>query len=374
MPSADAHSRASSARTTRRALYLFLVLGLATPAHAQFHIAESEAGDITLGAVLQPRYAYTSLPGESESEFSFRRAWLDLRGQLAHPDLSFRFQPDFGGTVTMRDVWAEYNLTESWGLRLGQYTVPFALPRDIGGPNRTFTELSRAANNMQVPQGRDVGVGLGGSGERWSLSMGVFDGRGRLDRRGSDRPSTSGVLGSVRGAFAVIGAVPRHNNTQGQLAAPTVAVGAGAQGAARNHLRDWSLGGTPDVEHQRADWYTGTVDAVVKGGPFAGSVALFQRHVDPDNFRSYRDQGGELELALAIPAVSVEIAARGATLKRDVNERLDHFDDSDEWQTEWGAALNLYHDGHNNKTQLTWTSRDDANADWEVHLQHQIRF
>ncbi len=271
----------------------------------------------------------------------------------------------------MRDIWLQYALGEHLGLRAGQFTVPFGLSRDIGGPNRLFTELSIAGNQFEVPAGRDTGIALlGGAGDDSAWAIGVFDGRGRLDQR-DDRPSTSGHLFSARGAWAPVGMVPRDNTTVGQAVERTVALGVGVQAANRNHLRDWSRGVEDTVDNQRADWVTTTADAVIKFGHTSLSLAAFRRDVSPDQTASYHDLGAELELAQSLPMEGLEFAARHAVLRHDAGDDLGT---DERWQREWGAGLNWYHRGQRQKTQLMWFDRDADTSDWELHLQHQFRF
>ncbi|WP_038032275.1 MULTISPECIES: porin [unclassified Thioalkalivibrio] len=354
-------------------LGLLIASGGASPLQAQFEFG-SEADDfaITLDPLIQGRYAIERGDEGTTTEFDFRRAWLDTTGTLFHPDLSFRLQPDFSsGELSMRDVWLQYALTESLDLRAGQFTVPFGLPRDIGGPNRLFTELSIAGNQFEVPAGRDTGVTLlGGDGDDRAWAIGVFDGRGRLDQR-DDRPSTSGHLFSARGAWAPVGTLPRDNTTVGKPVEHTVAHGVGLQAANRNHLRDWTRGRENQVNQQRADWVTATADSVVKFARTAISVAAFRRDVSPDHGPSYHDLGAELELAQALPWEGLEVAARHAVLRHDAGDDLGT---DERWQREWGAGLNWYHRGQRQKTQLMWLDRDAGTSDWELHLQHQFRF
>ncbi|WP_019583431.1 porin [Thioalkalivibrio sp. ALE16] len=354
-------------------LGLLIASGGASPLQAQFEFgSEADGFAITLDPLIQGRYAIERGDEGTTTEFDFRRAWLDTTGTLFHPDLSFRLQPDFSsGELSMRDVWLQYALTESLDLRAGQFTVPFGLPRDIGGPNRLFTELSIAGNQFEVPAGRDTGVALlGGAADDRAWAIGVFDGRGRLDQR-DDRPSTSGHLFSARGAWAPVGAVPRDNTTLGQAVKRTVGLGAGVQAASRNHLRDWSRGIEDTVANQRADWVTATADAVVKFGHTSLSLAAFRRDVSPNRTANYHDLGAELELAQSLPVEGLEFAARHAVLRHDAGDDLDG---DERWQREWGAGLNWYHRGQRQKTQLMWLDRDTDTSNWEMHLQHQFRF
>ncbi|WP_018948540.1 porin [Thioalkalivibrio sp. ALMg11] len=353
-------------------LYLMTAASIA-PAQANFEFGDAEDGlQVTLDPLIQGRYSYARAPDGSTSEFDFRRAWLDTQGTLFHPDLRFRLQPDFSsGELSMRDIWMQYAFRDNLGLRLGQFTVPFGLPRDIGGPNRLFTELSVPGNQFEVPAGRDTGVTLlGGDGEAWAWAAGVFDGRGRLDQR-DDRPATSGHLFSARGAWAPVGEIPRDNTTLGRAVERTVALGAGLQAADRNHLRDWSRGLEDTVDRQRSDWVTATADAVIKFGHTSLSLAAFRRDVSPNHASSYHDLGAELELAQSLPVDGLEVAARHAVLRHDAGDDLEG---DARWQREWGAGLNRYHRGQRQKTQLMWLDRDADRSDWELHLQHQFRF
>jgi phosphate-selective porin OprO and OprP len=376
---ATVKKRADGARAPHISIPMALCLlsVLAGGAHAQFSLTNDQGETVlSVSPLIQGRFEATRGPDETTTEFNFRRAWLDTRGQLFNPDLTFRLQPDFSsGELSMRDAWVEYAVTEAWSVRMGQYTVPFALARDIGGPNRLLTELSHAANQFQVPQGRDTGVTLLGSFAegRWSVDMGVFDGRGRLDRR-DNRPATSGHLFSARAAHALVGTIPSHNATLGRAVPSTLAVGGGLQAANRNHLRDWSLGLADDIAERRADWLALTIDVMFKQGRTAISGALFERQVSPDSLSGYRDRGGEVELAHALPMEGLEAAVRHALMRRDIGNELADAPGARGWEREWGAGVNWYHDGQRWKTQAFWIARDDAEADWEFHLQHQVRF
>ncbi|WP_091639171.1 porin [Aquisalimonas asiatica] len=337
--------------------------------------SDGDAGSLSFGGLLQPRLEYDRRDdGDHRAEATLRRAWLDIRGELPGYGLTFRMQTDVGGSASVRDLWLQYALGDSWGLRMGQYTAPFALSRSVGGPNRTFTEIGVAANNFQIPQGRDTGLGLlGGVGDgRWEASINVFDGRGRLDSRG-DRPSTDGGLVTARAAYAPVGAVPSHTSTLGNTRQPAaLSFGVGGMAAADNHLRDWTLGDNDDVP---ADWATGTVDVAASLGPVTGTAAAFQRRVSPDEGSGYDDQGWEAELAVALPVVDQEVALRRSVLRRDVND--DRPDASERGgQREWSAGWTAFHDGHAWKTQVfaVRTRGGDQPSDWQAHVQHQLRF
>lgn len=345
--------------------------------------SDGDAGTLSFGGLLQPRLDYDRQPdGDHQANAGLRRAWLDIVGELPGYGITFRMQTDVSGSASVRDLWLQYAIGEAWALRMGQYTVPFAVSRSIGGPNRTFTEIGVAANQFQVPQGRDAGLGLlGGDPEgRWEASINVFDGRGRLDSRG-DRPATDGGLVTTRAAFAPLGHVPAHTSTLGDTRQPgALSFGVGAMAASQNHLRDWSFGEADDdhTEDERADWAAGTVDVTASLGPVTGTAAVFQRRVSPDQGAGYDDQGWEAELALALPGVNQEIALRRSELRRDVSDDRPDAEDRG-GQREWSAGWNAYHDGHARKTQVfalrTRGSGHPSDAsDWQAHMQHQLRF
>lgn len=339
---------------------------------------DGEAGTLSFGGLIQPRAEYDRrADGDHRSEASLRRAWLDIRGELPEHGIIFRMQTDVSGSASVRDIWLQYAIGDAWALRMGQYTAPFALSRSVGGPNRTFTELGVAANQFQIPQGRDIGLGFLGSAPdgRWEASVNVFDGRGRLDSR-SDRPSTDGGLVTTRAAFAPVGEVPSHTATLGNTRQPTaLAVGVGAMAAADSYLRDWSLGAQPDVNDQLADWAVGTVDLAASHGPVTWTAAVFHRQVSPDVGESYTDQGWEAEVAVALPVVAQEIAVRRSELRRDVSDDRPGAPDRG-GRREWSAGWNAYHDGHTRKTQIfaVRTRGGDEASDWQAHVQHQLRF
>jgi len=330
---------------------------------------------VSLGGLIQGRYTYEYHPGEHRDQFSLRRAWLDARADIA-PDTAVRLQLDTSnGDVGVRDAWLNYQLNDTASTRLGQQVVPFGLPRSIGSPNRLFTELSLAGSHFEVPQGRDVGVSMAASDQenRWQISGGVFDGRGRIDRRDDSRPDNPGRLASLRGSYALIGELPGHAGTEGRSVEPTLSFGAGAKAANRNHLRDWSLGLIDDIECCRANWQATTVDFIVRYGFTAVSGAAFKRWTSPDNFSRYQDRGLEVQLAQALPGTNLEAVARHSSLHRDTDNDLDQAPEAGR-DKEWSAGVNLYHEGNQRKTQLIATSRDSEEAHWEAQLQHQVRF
>lgn len=337
-------------------------------------------GEWQFRGLIQPRAEYERRSADEDSfDGRFRRAWLDLRGEIHDPNLYFRFQIDVSGSASARDIWMEYRPGPVWRFRLGQYTVPFARSRAVGGPNRTFTEISIAANEFQVPQGRDTGAGVFGTdpGGRWAISAHLMDGRGRLDRRDDDRPSSRGALASARGDYALLGRVPSHTATLGERAErPALTVGAGLVGANRNVLRDWSLGAEATAEEQEADWGAATVDITSRTGPFALTLAGYQRRVALGSGPRYWDHGYEAEIAAALPCVTQELAVRRATLRRDVDGDLSDNVDEAGQQREWSAGWTAYHDGHRRKTQLFILRTRGAghHDDWAAHAQHQIRF
>jgi len=345
------------------------------PAAAQDAPDAAHQPSVSLGGLIQGRYAYEYHPGEHRDQFSLRRAWLDARADIA-PGTDARLQLDTSnGDVGVRDAWLNYQLNDTVSTRLGQQVVPFGLPRSIGSPNRLFTELSLAGNHFEVPQGRDVGLSAAATGRNnsWRIRGGVFDGRGRIDRRDDSRPDNPGRLVSLRGSYALVGDLPGHAGTESRPVEPTLTLGAGAKTANRNHLRDWSLGLVDDIECCRANWQATTVDFIAGYGLTALSGAAFKRWTSPAEFSRYQDRGLEVQLAQALPGTSLEAVARHSFLHRDINNDLDEAPEAGR-DKEWSAGVNLYHEGNRRKTQFIASSRDSDEAHWEAQLQHQVRF
>jgi phosphate-selective porin OprO and OprP len=384
-------------RAASRAMWVLIAVmpaGVLVVAHAdQPSGPAGDAGapraEISIGGLIQGRYGYERLrEAEDVTELSLRRAFLDLRGSLVDPSLTFRFQLDVSdGEARLRDLWIRYRVRNEWHLQLGQFVLPFGLPRSIAGPLRLVTELSIAGNEFEIPQGRDVGIMLQRCGNegRWQMAGGVFDGRGRLDLR-DERPASSGLLLSARFVYAIVGAVPADNVTLGRPMENALAVGFGIQHANRNALRDWRLGTSTDTgpANAVATWTSHTVDAVLKHGRVMVSAALFERRVSATDRAPYVDRGGELELAFAAPFWNLEPAIRYALIEKDTRghlrqaavaqNRLDEYLRATGRSREWAAGINVYHREHRHKTQLFWFDHDRRETDWTVHLQHQLRF
>jgi len=114
------------------------------------------------------------LVGELEDGTEFRRAWLDLSGQI-YENIEFRTEYDFaGGDADFKDVWvALKDLPYIGYLKLGHFREPFGLERLTSSNYITFME--RALPTAFAP-GRNTGAMIydDALGRCMTWALGVF--------------------------------------------------------------------------------------------------------------------------------------------------------------------------------------------------------
>jgi len=324
---------------------------------------------LELGGVIQPRMqAMSPVQGENRNSFLMRRVRVDLQGTFMDGLLGFRILPELaGGSASLLDGWVELDVTPMVRLRAGQFVVPFHWQRAVSAARQHFTERGQPSEAFGFAGAWDAGVALFGSNAENTLSygLGIFDGAGR----NVGLSNSSGLMGSGRLAWAPLGTLPREESDLAFSQALQASLGLALQGATRNEIRAWDLDRSP-VGNRRADWVTGTADLTARWRGISAAGELYLRRVEPDDPEVDRYTGWAhmTTVGYFLIPTRTEVVGRHSRL------RLDR-DDGDTRSEEWGVGVNLYHAGHDLKTQFHyWNRRRPAGTEHLFVAQLQLLF
>lgn len=137
---------------------------------------------------------------KTKSQFTVRRARLDIRGTLAQY-FEFRLLPDFaGGKMVLQDAYVDAKYIPEAFVRVGKLKQPVGLERLQSATSLLFIE--RALPTQLVPN-RDLGVFLMGDIARsvFSYQLGIADGvpDGKSNDNDTDLNSDKDFVGRVFG-------------------------------------------------------------------------------------------------------------------------------------------------------------------------------
>lgn len=138
--------------------------------------------ELAFEARLQTRYTHLSPEdGANENAFAIQRARLTLKGVVLMPELSYKFQADFGkGGVALKDFY--FDLCVAGALlciRPGQFKRPFSRQQIISSGRLELVD--RAVTDKAFGSGRDIGVMLHDNYEKsppFEYALGIFNGTG----------------------------------------------------------------------------------------------------------------------------------------------------------------------------------------------------
>lgn len=129
------------------------------------------------------------------SNIEVRRAWIETY-LTVNEAIELAFQYDLNTDRTpIQDAAIGYRGIEGLIVSLGNFKEPFSLQQLISDNNTTFVE--RALPDALVPA-RNTGFAIGGYGDRWTLTGGVFGGNINTG------VELGGVAGTVRATYAPI--------------------------------------------------------------------------------------------------------------------------------------------------------------------------
>lgn len=145
--------------------------------------------ELKIGAQIQVRYQYDGVDGfgdatelgtgeDDASSFSLPRARLFLKGHAFGKALTYTFQSDFGkGEVSLKDFYANYELTDGFHVRAGQWKRPFSR-QQINSSSKLLL-ADRAITDTYYGAGRDIGVVIHNGYEaspEFEWAAGIFNG------------------------------------------------------------------------------------------------------------------------------------------------------------------------------------------------------
>lgn len=136
---------------------------------------------LVIRARVQARYEYIVLePGVDTRRFLIPRARLSLKGHAYTPDLTYKFQTDFGkGGAELKDFYADYEFMDTVRLRVGQYKKPFSRQQLTSSGKQQFVD--RDATDKAFGAGRDIGLMLHNGYSKsptFEYALGIFNGTG----------------------------------------------------------------------------------------------------------------------------------------------------------------------------------------------------
>jgi hypothetical protein len=342
---------------------------------------EQGINKLAIQARVQTRYTHVSNDGApNEDALAIQRARLTLKGEALVPELSYKFQADFGkGGATLKDFYFDYCLfDEMLCIRPGQYKRPFS--RQQVSSSGTLEFVDRALTDKAFGAGRDIGVMIHDNYEKsptFEYALGFFNGTGDMSHfSGSGEADLdSGEVEVSSGGFSnvpdmwhpalVLRLGYNHGGIKGYSEADLeggdfrLALG----GSVETHF-DADGGDDSLVKYQ--------VDALVKAHGFSLGAALYQTSAqDGTGFsdRTTGDGGGHFQLGYVIGGAFQPVVRYGYVDPRNLG--------GDNLVEEYEVGLNYYADKHYLKLQSdlgALKAAEDDTTDWRLRVQAQLSF
>jgi phosphate-selective porin OprO and OprP len=307
--------------------------------------------NVKLNVQVQPGFEYRDSDEEgvdNVNEFDVRRGRLDMTGDAADGQVSFRLQNGFtstdGENEDLLDAWLEWNESEYVNVRMGQFKIPNSLQFWADSWNLQMVNRSIVTDAFAI--GRDEGAMFHGAVADGvyhyaSVSNGESDGEGR----NGDAADTD-LLGSYN-IHVVGGGYDRRS--EGDVA--------------MSSEMQWTAGaGVNYGQSTQSDVEIDTTGVNFDAGMRQDGMSLqaeFQYlNLNPDGVEEVDNIGYYVQAGYFVQPETWEVAARFAAINPDSSlEEDDTF--------EYGIGLNRYISGHNLKLQtgVTWIDTGDADAD-----------
>jgi hypothetical protein len=311
--------------------------------------------------------------GDNRSNFSVRRARVGLRGYAFTPQLKYQLYLNiYSGNeadVSLFDWFVDYVPMKQFGVKVGQYKIPYASQWNISATSLQFVERTTVDANFRFD--RDTGLTLHGNiVPMLAYDAGVYNGEGK-NRNNSDTNHL--WVGRLR--LEPLGKYPWQESDLGLSEEFRLALAAGAAfdddvaKHTRKNLNDRLAAlGQSDVTSYNA----------FLGAKFRGASLQWEYHtrtIDPEDSaqqeetaRGFYVQGGYL-----VWRNLAEVAAR--------YEWFDPDDDrSDDEREEYGLGCNWFFAGNRNKLQADLfrirreQTSGDTRDDTRFRVQYQLAF
>jgi hypothetical protein len=239
--------------------------------------------------------------------------------------------PDGSGSVTPIDAWADWNITDTWWVRAGEFRAPTLSAALMNENQMIFWQKAVLADTWTT---RDQGVMVGGAFEMIGLYAAI--------QNGSD-DQVDDLAFTVRGDWDILGGgVPDTEGAYGAADGMGLNVGAA-------YYDDASI----------TDGSAFFVDAGFTMGPFAAHAEMA---ANDDGL------GVMLPAGTALGTTTYDIDASFLFAGTwEVAGRFQSMDDDDDTSI-FDIALNKYMEGHDAKFLLQWSSASSDDADNEADL------
>ncbi|MBM3310995.1 MAG: porin, partial [Candidatus Aminicenantes bacterium] len=222
-------------------------------------LALSVGSKLKLSGFAQASYSWTN---EGVDTFTLRRARLTLAGDVA-PKVKIKLQADLTKSPVLLDAMVDVQLASAFGLRIGQFYLPFGRECRISTADLETVFRSQVSERLAPGRdigssGRDIGAQVFGQFSVFEYMAGVFNGSG-INKPDNNQKKDVGARLAVQPASGLsLGASVYEGRT--------VPVSGGPEYARRRTGFDGalSLGGLL----LRAEWMSGRDDRTSKDGWF----------------------------------------------------------------------------------------------------------
>lgn len=329
----------------------------------------------------QVRYTYQTndiTAKDDLSNFQVQRVRLGLKGFVYSDKLKYQLvlsasqsgEFDFD-KVSLLDWFIDYSPVNEFGVRAGQFKVPYSTSFTISASELQFVERTQVDSNFRLD--RDNGINLSGKvfNSKLTYNLGIYNGEGR-NKTNPD----NGNLYSGRVIFEPLGKYPYHESDNERSDQPLVMLS-----AAFASSKDQADSSNPNLSGRLASTAMGVSDVTsynaFVGVKYSGASLhgeYYQRAINPEN-NGISDETGDgyyIQAGYFVVPKIVEIAARYESF--DPNKDKDNDN-----RNEYGGGINYFFKGHRNKIQADFFKiKDEAGKngddDSRLRVQYQLSF
>lgn len=326
----------------------------------------------------QVRYTYQTndVAGAEDSDnFQVQRARLGIKGFAYSDRLKYQLllsasQSGQFDNVSLLDWFIDYSHIREFGIRAGQFKVPYSTSFTISASELQLVERPQVDSNFRMD--RDNGIDLYGTlfDAKLTYNIGAYNGEGR-NKSNTD----NGSLYAVRLISEPMGRYPYHESDNEMsdrfliLLSAAYAINEDQAGSTNTNLSSrLTVLGASDVTSY--DAFAG-----IKYRGASLHMEYFQRMINPEKggISDERSYGYYLQGGYFVVPKIIEVAARYESFDPDKKK-------SDDRRSEFGVGFNYFiNNGHRHKIQAdVFKIRDEAGKegddDSRLRVQYQLNF
>jgi hypothetical protein len=272
--------------------------------------------------------------GQDTNNFRVKEARFYFKGKAFVEGFTYKFQFDGSGTVTLKDAYGNYEITDGVQVRAGQFKTPYGRQQLNSTAKLAF--MNRSIVSDEFSPGRDVGVmfhdvvGLGQDGDmaiEWAFALVNGDGT-NVQSNDNNWLGWVARLGFYPMGFVKYGESDLANTQDLKVGiAAAFASYRNRTGTNSSTVKTDSLG----------------VDVVLAWSGLFVLAEFHRRDVDADNpaDAEFTDKGMFLQAGFAIPDTEFEVLGRYSMIDWDGDRAID---ETTVW--ELGAAWYPGQEGH----------------------------